>query len=314
LISLIKEIHIDAVLGSSDKTVEKLVSMKDEFETGIIIPFPDATLWKNANDKYWISVIAKQSGIPTPKTALVRGEDEIPDALSITGLPAVMKPRFGWGKRGVFLITDAREAKKCYESSRKISEVIIQEFIPWGGAYGYCAIFGFNSCPYVSFSFERVREYPPDGGPSTYRIAKKVPKVIEYGERLLRAIRWYGIAMVEFRRSSQDNEFYLMEINPRFWGSMALAIGAGIDFPSLLLDLFLGRLSPMPVRWREKTAFRWFLGEIKRLFAMKFNPKEVLKMVNTIDAKDDIFNIRDPFPFLANLLFTPIKLFRGSSI
>jgi protein-tyrosine-phosphatase len=45
--------------------------------------------------------------------------------------------------------------------------------------------------------------------------------------------------MVEFKLDPLTNEFSLMEINGRFWGSLPLASAAGADFPSMLLDLEL---------------------------------------------------------------------------
>ena len=43
--------------------------------------------------------------------------------------------------------------------------------------------------------------------------------------------RWHGVAMVEFKRDERDDTPRLMEINGRFWGSLQLAIDAGVDFP-----------------------------------------------------------------------------------
>lgn len=39
--------------------------------------------------------------------------------------------------------------------------------------------------------------------------------------------------MVEFRRCTSTGEFYLLEINPRFWGSLPVSEVAGVNFPEL---------------------------------------------------------------------------------
>ena len=49
-------------------------------------------------------------------------------------------------------------------------------------------------------------------------------------QELLDELNWHGVAMVEFK-VTEDGTPYLMEINTRFWGSLQLAIDAGVDFP-----------------------------------------------------------------------------------
>ena len=71
-------------------------------------------------------------------------------------------------------------------------------------------------------------------------------EIEEAAERLLRALGWYGVAMVEFRRDPRDGRYKLIEVNHRFWGSLQLAVVSGVDFPALLCRLALGE-EPGPV-------------------------------------------------------------------
>ena len=73
--------------------------------------------------------------------------------------------------------------------------------------------------------------------------AAVTPQLEAYARKLLDAVHWHGVAMVEFRETPQG-EFYLMEVNTRFWGSLQLAIDSGVDFPALLLRAC--RASPCP--------------------------------------------------------------------
>ena len=79
---------------------------------------------------------------------------------------------------------------------------------------------------------------------------------------LLRALGWEGVAMVEYKRDVHSGEHVLMEVNGRFWGSLQLAIDAGVDFPSLLARVALGE-KPAPVtRYRLGVRTRWTLGDL----------------------------------------------------
>ncbi len=95
------------------------------------------------------------------------------------------------------------------------------------------------------FAHERLHEYPLTGGASTYRRSIAAPaEMLAASELLLTELAWHGVAMVEFKLP-RNGDFALVEINPRLWGSLALAIDAGVNFPVGLLQLARdGSLAP----------------------------------------------------------------------
>ena len=95
------------------------------------------------------------------------------------------------------------------------------------------------------FAHERVHEYPLTGGASSYRRSITPPAAMLHdAEKLLTALNWHGVAMVEFKMDAKG-QYWLMEINPRLWGSLALSIDAGVDFPLGLLQIARGN-EPAP--------------------------------------------------------------------
>ncbi len=90
------------------------------------------------------------------------------------------------------------------------------------------------------FAHERVHEYPLTGGASSYRRSINPPAaMLQDAEKLLTALNWHGVAMVEFKIDAKG-QHWLMEINPRLWGSLALSLDAGVDFPLGLLKIARG--------------------------------------------------------------------------
>ena len=78
--------------------------------------------------------------------------------------------------------------------------------------------------------------------------------------------------MVEFRLDQETQQLYLMEINGRFWGSLQLAIDAGINFPLLLVDWLNGR-SPEQPQYKPGVILRWWAGDfIRTLRVLKGRP------------------------------------------
>lgn len=108
------------------------------------------------------------------------------------------------------------------------------------------------------------------GGGSSYRRSIAAPRqALAYTTALLDRLRWHGVAMVEFLETF-DGDYYLMEINPRLWGSLALAIDAGVDFPWALFLMATGQPIPPQPEYRVPyytrdpvNDFRWILGSIR---------------------------------------------------
>jgi hypothetical protein len=103
---------------------------------------------------------------------------------------------------------------------------------------------------------------------SVYREAVAVdPDLVERSERLLDAYGWRGVAMVEYRRHAGTGTPYLMEINARFWGSLQLAVEAGVDFPRLLVEAALGERPDPVTEYRTGIRCRWWWGDVDHLLA-----------------------------------------------
>ena len=57
---------------------------------------------------------------------------------------------------------------------------------------------------------------------------------------ILDSLDWHGIAMLEYKIDKFTNKPYLLEINPRFWGSLNQAIVSGLNFPYWLYLISIG--------------------------------------------------------------------------
>src|SRR5262249_520665 len=116
---------------------------------------------------------------------------------------------------------------------------IIQSFVP-GSGIGFCVLLNKYGQVSAEFGHERLRDFRPTGSGSVLRKSVPVPAGLrESSLRLLRHIQAYGVTMVEFRIDERSGQFVLMEINGRFWGSLQLAIDAGVNFPLLLVRSLL---------------------------------------------------------------------------
>ena len=97
----------------------------------------------------------------------------------------------------------------------------------------------------AEFMHRRLHEVPHTGGASSYRESWHDPAVRDDALAKLQHLGWDGVAMMEYRRAP-SGRFHLLELNGRFWGSLHLALWAGVDFPRLALDTHFGRQEPPP--------------------------------------------------------------------
>jgi predicted ATP-grasp superfamily ATP-dependent carboligase len=302
---------LNSIFPLEDDSIRRLAASRDSLPGHATLPVPDHGKLETALDKYETCLAAERAGVPYPPTVLVNSVSALHEASESIGFPLVIKTRRGSGSRGVSLVENRSElAAKYSRLSGKEKGILAQRFVPHGGAYGFCALCRDGEV-LTSLTFRRIREFPISGGPSTCRVTERIPDAEIHGKKLLREMRWESLAMVEFRRDAQTGILYLMEINPRIWGSIALSVCAGINFPALAIDAAAGRtVEHQP--WREGIVRRWFFGEMMH-FIRKKRPLtaagEALLMFLKPD-ECDILDWRDPFPFLmttAGLFHMPFR-------
>jgi predicted ATP-grasp superfamily ATP-dependent carboligase len=118
----------------------------------------------------------------------------------------------------------------------------------------------------AQFAHRRLCEKPPSGGVSVYRESIAVDEALRDQSRaLLEHFAWRGVAMVEYKRDMETGRAYLMEVNGRFWGSLQLAIDAGVDFPRLLAACALAQHVEPVTTYRIGVRSRWWWGQIDHL-------------------------------------------------
>jgi hypothetical protein len=213
-------------------------------------------------DKRQTVELAKQLEVPAPQTWLVRRAGE--SACLPASFPCVVKAsREGTGCKMVSYCINHAELSSAtaqlLAALRGQSEVLIQEFIK-GAGFGFFALMD-HGAPVRVFMHQRIREYPPSGGRSTAARAHYSPRLKELGLRLLSALKWHGVAMVEFKYSESRADFVLMEINGKFWGSLELGLSAGVNFGADLIRLFRGETLSYSEQYERDWEFYWPLDD-----------------------------------------------------
>jgi predicted ATP-grasp superfamily ATP-dependent carboligase len=236
------------------------------------LPFADLDTVLALADKWKLVNLAEKLGIPHPRSQFFHhGEDFTgyqPAAYPVVVKPCLSQIWLGdrWLNSSVHIARSPAELQALIAGKSYLRQhpFMLQEFIPGHGA-GVFALYD-RGRPLTFFTHRRLREKPPAGGVSVLcESAMPDPRMLDMARRLLDAANWHGVAMVEFR-VTPAGEPYLMEVNARFWGSLQLAIDAGIDFPHLLYRITNGEQLAEVAPYRIGQRLRWLLGDVDSLY------------------------------------------------
>ena len=303
---LVKKRKYDVVFPVDDPTTILFSKYKDKLSKYTKVPVASYGTIMKGRDKMQTIKIAMENDIPCPQTYFVDdgGIEKLKDKIEF---PVVIKPRESSGARGIVYVNSSfKKFTREYKRIRnQYGPSLIQEYIPHGGAhYSVCALFNRDSRPIATFVYKELRQYPITGGPATFSVSVERLNVLKYGLKLLKAMDWYGVAHMDFIIDERDKKPKLLEVNPRFWSSLELAILSGVDFAYLLYKMALdGDVEPV-TKYQTGVKLRFLVGDILWLLSTQ-NRLKVLP--EFLKFRDDnlgyaICSLDDPKPLIGFIL------------
>jgi len=235
--SLVENEGIDLLIPMDDPECDMLSARERRFGPRCEVAMPSKESYLLARDKFRTVKLANELGVQAPRSILIEDANAISGISKDIGYPAIVKPARGSGSRGFRMLGDQSALTGVVDLIKEYGPLVAQEYVPHGGAIGVSYLMNKGEVR-AAFAHRRLLEYPESGGPSIIRESIVHPEAVAAGRRLLESLRWHGIAMVEFRIDPRTQQCSLMEINPRFWGSLPLAVFCGMDFPRLLCDMY----------------------------------------------------------------------------
>jgi len=309
-----QEHQFDYIIPVTDATLYPLMELRREgqFNQELILPSEESFDW--IFDKGKTLELADQLNVHYPKSTLVNASNW--DSHPEMRFPIFLKPvrsKVWEGNQGAELAPKLVHNQEALNEQMQrflpLGDVLIQEYAQ-GDGVGIEVLCNHGEI-LLSFAHKRIHEYPLTGGGSTYRQSIKMPEnLLEASQKLLRQIKWHGVAMVEFKMNNEA--YWLMEINGRFWGSLPLAIYAGVDFPKALIEMLSGNLPVPNASYRINVYarklrgdFAWFKSNLKANkndpFLMTQNPlTSFFQGFRIFFGKEcwDHASLKDPWPII----------------
>jgi peptidoglycan/xylan/chitin deacetylase (PgdA/CDA1 family) len=235
-----------------------------------LLPFFDPALFELAFSK--ADLFTRLSGDPhLPQGLLVEGSPPALDGLERLGSPLWVKgdavhSLTGEPSRVLRVVTPLQAQRVVSDWLQSYRRLLVQSHVEGIGLGVF--FLRVDGQPRARFGHRRLHEVPHTGGVSSLRESFRVPEVERHALQTLERVGWNGVAMLEYRWQPGSGDFRLLELNARFWGSLHLALAAGVDFPRLLLDAWLGAHEPEPP-WKPGVRCRNTVpGELEHLWSV----------------------------------------------
>lgn len=300
----------DVVFPIGMHSIKPVARHRDRFQNGHRIALPPWSTIERADRTRDLLALAAALDIPVPRTVTPADFETMEELCEKAPLPAIVKLGVeaglapGHRYRIVRTPGELRTAVSHFQSYTDAP--LVQELLT-GPGVGFEALYDFDSKPVAGFCHRRLRQYPLDGGPSTYCVGVRLPELEVLGRRLLDALSWIGLAMVEFKYDERTGVPKLMEINPRPWGSMELPIRSGLEFPWLVFRLARdGRVEP-PASPASGVRLRFLLSDLQAARAeLRRRPgwRRSLSILGSLvdpRVREGVLSFRDPRPSLVHL-------------
>ena len=319
--------RVDMLMPTSDTALALVAQHYERLTSLLHLACPPPEVIHRVLDKDQTLDVARRCGIEVPATCLMAASSDVDEIVARLRFPVVVKARSKThvppNAFKVRYFTEATALKEQFTRDPHFgADNLLQEYCPGEGVG--LGILMHRGTIVTAFQHRRVKELPSTGGVGVLAVSERPdPRLIEMSQRLLRALEWEGVAMVEFRHDRANDRAVLMEVNGRYWGSCSFAIRAGIHLPVYQWQLAHDRRPDVAASYRAGLRWRWTSGYAERLSRLITDPPiegmarpsvwaDVLRSAadftpSTVSA---LGSVRDPVPAVSELSRTLVDLLK----
>ena len=288
LFDLLKGEYFDVVIPVSDMAVSYISKNKKNIEErfGTKCAVPDYDLVCQVESKNRFMAFCEKKGVPHPKTIALT-EEKLDGTAAYIGFPALIKPDYSVGARGITKVNSEAELIEKYPSvSKQYGSCTLQEFIDNKEYYYNVMLYRDAKGRFPAYTILKiVRMYPVGAGSSSCGITVENDELLEICKDCLNKLNWVGMADFDVLQRLDNGDYKIIEINPRVPASLRAAAVSGVNFPEIIVQDVLGKEVPTYQYQPGKTLrylgidIMWLLKSSNRFHAhpcwLKFFGKDI---------------------------------------
>jgi predicted ATP-grasp superfamily ATP-dependent carboligase len=279
LIELVRAAKPDLLMPINSRELRICLKQRELFGSALR-HFGSFEAFEQLDNKDKLRAIAEELGISCPRHYSL-SEAALP-------LPLVFKPVQQSSSMGVEYLHTEDELAHVRMRAPPEGSYVLQQLVA-GQGVGYSVLCK-DGAVLAGCGHRRLAEIPISGGSSTVREGFSHPELPKIAAALVRRTAWTGLVMFEFKLAP-DGRVYLIEANPRVWGSLRQAIEMGVDFPALLV---LGERSSVqvprtaitylsPLHWLSLLQYALRKGDLRPLRAFLARWRQAVPDVGVLD-------------------------------
>jgi phosphoribosylaminoimidazole carboxylase (NCAIR synthetase) len=269
---LLSRHRYDVILATADLTLARLASV----DVPVVTSPSLGRGWDALNDKLALADVAARSGVEYPATASAETDAGIDGAAAAFGLPVVVKAMRSAeaDAEGVRLArgaTPARDVVQAIAAARRLRSTGVRPIIQAAVSAAEkvnAVVIRSGGRSELRYAHRVNREVPITGGIGVS--LETIPaesgdgrEAVDALERLCDTVGYEGLAQAEFYRGADDGRLYVLDVNPRLWGSTWFAERLGLRVTERSIRVALGLPSLPPVRYEVGRRFHAPFGELR---------------------------------------------------
>lgn len=276
LYELLEREHFDVLIPVSDMTVPFVSKNKALIEEkyGVKCGVPNYEQVYQVEDKSRFMAFCDDNDVPHPKTIRLT-QNMLDEAATVVGFPALIKPDYSVGARGITRVNTLVELRESYPVvSAKYGSCTLQELIENQEYYYNVMLYRDKNGHFLGHAILKiVRMYPIAAGSSSCGLTVENEKLLNICKECLDKLNWVGMADFDVLQRLDNGEYKIIEINPRVPASLRAAAISGVNLPQIIALDTLGMEVQKQVYSPGKTLrylgidLMWFLKSHKRFSA-----------------------------------------------
>ena len=247
------------VYPGQDEALNALLADEPGLPADAMLPYPGPEPLAALRDKGRLAILAADAGLATPSAFAVgqAGQllsGELPDG-------AVVKPSLPGGAFAEVRLADSREDLRAVLATVPAGEeVVLQERLS-GRLMAVSVLVDRDGDLVRRFQQVSLRTWPPDAGISSLAVSVEPDEaLVEACRALLAAAGYWGLAQLQFLDAADGRR--LIDVNTRFYGSLALALAAGVNLPAAWHAVTLEQPAGTPQPYRAGVSYRWVEADL----------------------------------------------------
>ena len=229
------------VYPGAEESIDALMANRDALGPDVLLPYPGPQPLESLRDKQRLRITAEGAGLKTPTTLLEGAAGE----LARGDLPAggVLKGIRAGRALETLAAENEQELRNALSAFPPGEPVLVQELIRDAQLGSVELVVDRGGDLVARFQHLGRRVWPLHGGHVVESVSVEPDEeLVRMIASMLASVGYWGLAQVQFLQRGSD--YRVIDVNPRFYGPMPLALACGVNLPSAWHAVTTGRPFP----------------------------------------------------------------------